>query len=91
MGTITTGVVLMRWPLISAILMFMASTLNIKFRQSHYPALAVISSLLGITASCWFATSLLGLSMTDIDTRWLLFKDYVLEVMSHAPPNWPMP
>lgn len=91
MGTITTGVVLMRWPLISALLMFMASTLNIKFRQSDYPALAVISTLLGVSASCWFATSLLGLTTADIATSWLAMKDSVLEVMSHAPPNWPMP
>lgn len=91
MGTITTGVVLMRWPLISAILMFMASTLNIKFRQSHYPALAGMSTLLGVIASCWFATSLLSLTVSDLATSWLAIKDSVLEVMSHAPPNWPMP
>lgn len=91
MGTITAGIMLMRGPIVSAILMFMASTLNIKFRQWHYPALAVLSTLIGVSASCWFATSLLGLTPTDVATHWLAMKDSVLEVMSHAPPNWPMP
>lgn len=49
MATITTGVVLLRWQLLSAVLMFLASTLNIRFRKSDYIGLAVISSGLG-----WF-------------------------------------
>ncbi len=91
MGTITAGVVLIRWPLISAILMFMASMLNIKLRQSHYPALAIISTMMGVGASCWFATSLLGLTTAEIAISWLALKDSVIEVMSHAPPAWPIP
>ncbi|MCS3433856.1 YjcB family protein [Klebsiella sp. BIGb0407] len=91
MGTITAGVVLMRWPLVSAILMFMASTLNIKLRRSHYPALAIISTMMGVTASCWFATSLLGLTAAEIATSWLAVKDSVIEVISNAPPAWPIP
>jgi len=91
MGTITAGVVLMRWPLISAILMFMASTLNIRLRQSHYPALAIVSTMMGVSASCWFATGLLGLTAAEIATSWLAVKDTVIEVMSQAPPAWPIP
>lgn len=91
MGTVTAGVMLMRWPLISAILMFMASILNIKLRQSHYPALAIISTMMGVSASCWFATSLLGLTTAEIAISWLALKDSVIEVMSHAPPAWPIP
>ncbi|WP_254889170.1 YjcB family protein, partial [Salmonella enterica] len=34
MAAITTGVVLLRWQLLSAVLMFLASTLNIRFRKS---------------------------------------------------------
>ncbi|EJU3836460.1 hypothetical protein F7F00_29515, partial [Escherichia coli] len=47
MAAITTGVVLLRWQLLSAVLMFLASTLNIRFRKSDYIGLAVISSGLG--------------------------------------------
>ncbi|WP_299999169.1 YjcB family protein [uncultured Cedecea sp.] len=91
MGTITAGVVLMRWPLISATLMFMASTLNIKLRRSHYPALAIISTMMGVSASCWFATSLLGLTSAEMATSWMAVKDTVIEVMSQTPPTWPLP
>ena len=34
MATLTTGVVLLRWQLLSAVMMFLASTLNIRFRRS---------------------------------------------------------
>ncbi|MDU1084680.1 MAG: YjcB family protein, partial [Leclercia adecarboxylata] len=34
MAAITTGVVFARWELLSAVLMFLASTLNIQFRKS---------------------------------------------------------
>lgn len=91
MGTITAGVMLMRWPLISAILMFVASMLNIKLRRSHYPALAIISTMMGVSASCWFATGLLGLTAAEIATSWLVIKDWVVKVISHAPPSWPIP
>ena len=43
MATITTGVVLLRWQLLSAVLMFLASTLNIRFRKSDYIGLAGIT------------------------------------------------
>ena len=45
MATLTTSVVLLRWQILSAVLMFMASTLNIRFRKADYIGLAVISSL----------------------------------------------
>jgi len=91
MATITAGMMLMRWPLISAGLMFLASTLNIRFRQADYVGLAIVSSIIGLTAACWFATALLGLTLSDMATSWTAFKDYILEVMSHTPPEWPMP
>ena len=52
MATLTTGVVLLRWQLLSAVMMFLASTLNIRFRRSDYVGLAVISSGLGVV-SAW--------------------------------------
>ena len=68
MATITTSLVLLRWQLMSAILMFLASSLNIKFRKSDYIGLAIISSGLGVVASCWFATGLLGITLVDVAT-----------------------
>lgn len=55
MATLTTGVVLLRWQLLSAVMMFLASTLNIRFRRSDYVGLAVISSGLGVVSACWFS------------------------------------
>ncbi|ABU75416.1 hypothetical protein ESA_00111 [Cronobacter sakazakii ATCC BAA-894] len=89
MATLTASMVLMRWQLLGAVLMFLASTLNIQFRKSDYQALAVISSGLGIAASCVFATGLLGVSI-DFHAIWHNMKDVMVEVMSHTPPEWPM-
>ncbi|MTD41310.1 hypothetical protein GIX45_22380 [Erwinia sp. CPCC 100877] len=89
MATITTGVVLMRWQLLSALLMFFASTLNIQFRRSESPVLAVLCTGLGIAASCWFATGLLGMSL-DFAAIWINIKEAAMEVMSHTPPDWPI-
>lgn len=89
MATLTTSVILMRWQILSAVLMFLASTLNVQFRKSHYQALAFVSSGLGIAASCWFATGLLGMSL-DIPAIWANMKSIMVEVMSHTPPDWPM-
>ncbi|MFW0767385.1 YjcB family protein [Trabulsiella odontotermitis] len=90
MASITTGVVLLRWPLFSAVLMFLASTLNIQLRKSDYAGLAVICSGLGVAAACWFATGLLGITLVDIATIWGNIKDVMIEVMNQAPPEWPM-
>nr|WP_318384224.1 YjcB family protein [uncultured Enterobacter sp.] len=90
MATITTSVVLLRWQLLSAVLMFMASTLNIRFRKSDYIGLAVISSGMGVVAACWFATGLLGITLVDVATIWHNIKDVMIEASSHTPPEWPM-
>ena len=65
MASITTSVVLLRWPLVSAVLMFLASSLNIQLRKSDYAGLAVICSCMGLAAACWFATGLLGITLLD--------------------------
>ncbi|BCU57382.1 MULTISPECIES: YjcB family protein [Enterobacter] len=90
MATITTGVVLLRWQLLSAVLMFLASTLNIRFRKSDYIGLAVISSGLGVIAACWFATGLLGITLVDVATIWNNIKEVMIEASSHTPPEWPV-
>lgn len=90
MATITTGVVLLRWQLLSAVLMFLASTLNIRFRKSDYIGLAVISSGLGVIAACWFATGLLGITLIDVAAIWNNIKDVMIEASSHTPHEWPV-
>lgn len=90
MATITTGVLLFRWPLLSAVLMFLASTLNIRFRKSEYIGLAAISSTLGVVAACWFATDLLGISMIEASAIWDNMKVLMVEIMSQTPPTWPI-
>lgn len=85
MATITTGVVLLRWQLLSAVLMFLASTLNIRFRKSDYIGLAVISSGLGVVSACWFATGLLGITLMDVSAIWNNIEAVMVEAMSHTP------
>ncbi len=79
MASITTSVVLLRWPLVSAVLMFLASSLNIQLRKSDYAGLAVICSCLGLAAACWFATGLLGITLLDIAKIWGNIKDVMIE------------
>lgn len=90
MVSVTTGMVLLRWPLVSAVLMFLASTLKIQFRKSDYAGLAVICSVFGIIAACWFATGLLGITLVDMTIVWNNIKDVMIEVMSQTPPEWPV-
>ncbi|MGY5958874.1 YjcB family protein [Kosakonia sp. BK9b] len=90
MATFTTSVVLFRWQLLSAVLMFMASTLNIRFRRADYIGLAVISSGMGLVAACWFATGLLGITMVDAAKVWHNLVLVMEEVARQAPPEWPM-
>ena len=90
MATVTS-MVLLRWPLLSAVLMFLASTLNIQFRKSDYAGLAVISTLLGLGAACSFATGLLGITLVETFAAvWENIKVVMVEAMSHTPPDWPM-
>lgn len=90
MATFTTSVVLLRWQLLSALLMFMASTLNIRFRKADYIGLAVISSGMGLAAACWFATGLLGITVMDLSNIWHNMVAVMVEASQKAPPDWPM-
>ena len=90
MATITTGVVLLRWQLLSAVPMFLASMLNIRFRKSDYFGLAVISSGLGVVFACWFATGLLCITLVDVSAIWKNIESVMVDVMSLTPPDWPM-
>lgn len=89
MASITTSVVLLRWPGERSIDV-LASSLNIQLRKSDYAGLAIICSCLGLAAACWFATGLLGITMVDVAKIWGNIKDVMVEVMSQTPPEWPM-
>ncbi|AFJ48696.1 YjcB family protein [Shimwellia blattae] len=87
-GVAATGLAIMRGPLISATLMFIASTLNIRLRKSDYHGLAVVVSGLGIVASCWFAAALLGITF-DFPAIWAGTKSFMVQMMSYAPADYP--
>ncbi|QKJ88909.1 Membrane protein [Paramixta manurensis] len=93
MATLTTGLIVMRWELLSAIMMFFASTFKIKCRQSSHNLMAFVFSGVGIGMSCWFVTGLLGitLSMENFNNFLDISKHAFVDIMSQAPANWPMP
>lgn len=93
MGTITASVMLMRWGLLSAVMMFFASTFNVKCRRASRNAMAFVFTGIGIGMSCWFVTGLLGitLSIENLYNFWHTTHDVFVEVMSQAPADWPMP
>ncbi|BDH47522.1 membrane protein [Salmonella enterica subsp. enterica serovar Choleraesuis] len=89
MAALATGVMLVRWKLLSALLMFLASTLNIQLRKAHFNALAVLASGMGIAASCWFAVGLLGFG-AELPLIAEHVKTVVLEAFSYMPSEFPM-
>ncbi|AXU96728.1 YjcB family protein [Erwinia persicina] len=93
MATITTSVILMRWELLSAVMMFFASTFNVRCRKASRNVMAFAFTGIGIGMSCWFVTGLLGitLSMENLHNFWHITKEVFVEVMSRAPADWPMP
>lgn len=93
MGTITASVMLMRWELLSAVMMFIASTFNVQCRKASRNAMAFVFTGIGIGMSCWFVTGLLGitLSMENLYNFWHITKDVFINVMSQTPPDWPIP
>ncbi|MCE0490237.1 YjcB family protein [Pantoea sp. Mb-10] len=93
MATLTTSLLVMRWELLSAIMMFFASTLKIKMRQRSHPVIALMFGGLGVGMSCWFVTGLLGitLSMENLHNFMEISKTAFVNAMSQAPAEWPMP
>lgn len=93
MGTLTASLVLMRWELVSAVMMFFASTFNVKCRQRSHRGMAFIFTGVGIGMSCWFVTGLLGitLSMENLHNFWQITKTVFVDVMSQAPTDYPLP
>jgi len=93
MGTLTASVMLMRWELLSAVMMFFASTFNVRCRKASRNAMAFVFTGIGIGMSCWFVTGLLGitLSMDNLHNFWNTTKDIATTVATQTPVDWPMP
>lgn len=93
MATLTTSFLVMRWELLSAVMMFFASTLKTRLRQDSHYVMAFICGSVGVGMSCWFVTGLMGitLSMENVHHFFSVSKDVFIDVMSRAPANWQMP
>jgi len=93
MATLTTSLIVMRWELLSAVMMFFASTMKIKLRQNSHHVMALMFGGIGVGMSCWFVTGLLGitLSMENLHNFMEISKNAFVEVMSQTPADWPMP
>lgn len=93
MATLTTSFLVMRWELLSAIMMFFASTLKTRLRQDSHHVMAFLCGSVGVGMSCWFLTGLMGitLSMENVHHFFSVSKDVFIDVMSRAPANWQMP
>ncbi len=89
MGTLTAGFLLVRWELLSAVIMFFASTFNVMCRNASRNTLAFIFSGLGIGMACWFVTGLMGISV-DVSAQalWHGCKNALLFILSQSPPDW---
>ncbi len=93
MATLTASLVVMRWELLSAVLMFFASTFKTKCRQTSHPVMAFLFSGIGVGVTCWFVAGLLGMtfSMENMNNFLKIMKEAFINIMSQTPPEWPMP
>lgn len=89
-GYPTTGVVLLRWQLLSAVMMFLASTLNIRFRRSDYVGLCGDQQRFGRCFRLLVRNGCFGITMADITAIWHNIESVMIEEMNQTPPQWPM-
>ncbi|MEL5451393.1 YjcB family protein [Serratia bockelmannii] len=93
MSTIATGLAMMRWELLSAVMMFFASQLNVVCRKTSRNGMAFMFSSLGLFTACWFVMGLMGIHLTlEAFTQfWSSAWDRYVDVVSTMPADWPMP
>lgn len=93
MSTIATGFIMMRWELLSAVMMFLASQLNVVCRKASRNGMAFIFSSLGLLTSCWFVMGLMGISfsMEGLMHFWAVFKDVFVDMMNQTQTTFPLP
>ncbi|TPG61544.1 YjcB family protein [Ewingella americana] len=91
MGTLTASLMMMRWELLSAFLMFCTSQLNIVCRQSSRNSMAFIFSGAGLMVTCFFVMSLMGMTFNAdaIAHFWAVTKDVFFDTMSKTPTDMP--
>ena len=81
----------MRWGLLSAVVMFLASTVKIKCRQNSRHFFSFVCTSIGIGMSCWFVTGLMGITLNA--EQWHMFVSNAHEtfvtVMEQTPTGWP--
>ena len=83
MATLTASLLVMRWELLSAIMMFFASTLKTKLRQDSRHVMAFMCGGIGLGMTCWFVTGLMGitLSMDNVHNFLEISKHAFIDVM----------
>ncbi|EFE94801.1 YjcB family protein [Serratia odorifera] len=93
MSAIATGFIMMRWELLSAVMMFFASQLNVVCRKASRNGMAFMFSSLGLFTAIWFVMGLMGITITleGLSHFWSVTKDVFIEVMSKTPTDYPMP
>lgn len=84
MGTVMTGLIVARWEIMSTFMMFVASSLNIKFRKKGHSLVAFAFSGIGFATACWLVMTLTGSTInTDgMNHFWAVAKDVFVDVMS---------
>lgn len=94
MSTIATSFIIMRWELLSAIMMFIASQLNVACRKASRNGMAFMFSSLGVFTACWFVMGLMGISFNMAGILHFLSatKETFIDIMSKTPATtYPLP
>lgn len=91
MGTLAASFYLIRWGLLSAVAMFLASTLKTKCRQNSRYLSGLLCSGLGIAMSCWFVTGLMGITLSAGEIQLMLDNTHqtLIELAKITAKSWP--
>ena len=91
MGTLTASFYLIRWGLLSAVAMFLASTLKTKCRQNSRFVSGLLCSGVGIAMSCWFVTGLMGITFSAGEVQVMLHNTHqtLTELAQITAKSWP--
>ncbi|RLR18401.1 hypothetical protein D8L93_01230 [Sodalis-like symbiont of Bactericera trigonica] len=89
MGTLTASFLVMRWGLLSAMMIFIASQLHVQCRRSSRNVMAFVFTGVGIGMSCWFVTGLMGITLSELllmrHEMWEGMKQGMLFMMANTP------
>ncbi|CAJ0998779.1 hypothetical protein NVIRENTERO_03493 [Sodalis praecaptivus] len=90
-GTLAASFLVIRWELLSAMMMFFASQLHVQCRRSSRNAMAFIFTGVGIGMACWFVTGLLGITLAQLlmirHEMWESMKQGMLFMMANTLPD----